>query len=292
MMRYIITLIFLAFCSIAVSSCSDGPGNLHLPPRRQAPKPTQAVQALETRTNKLGMRFVLLPPGYFALGLAREQGGMADESPVTRSIFHAGTYMGETEVTQAQWQTVMGSNPSAISADKTHEIRNAYNVQVLQRIGPENPVDSVSWLDVQEFIARLNTLDPSSQYRLPTEAEWEYAAKAGSEDPLFAFNENRFPIVTGAQSLYSTMRGGVTFPVKSFPPNAWGLYDMDGNLREWCADTYGPYQATRRQGQLKVNRGPCWIDPQNVRITQRYCNNETVRAPFLGFRLVMTLGKH
>jgi formylglycine-generating enzyme required for sulfatase activity len=122
-----------------------------------------------------------------------------------------GFELGKYELTQAQWEAVMGANPS--------EMRD-----------PELPVETVSWEDVQAFFGRLNTLDDGYRYRLPTEAEWEYAARAGTNDPSVANLD-----AVGWSRDNSDKR---THPVGQKLPNAWGLYDMQGNVFEWCADWF------------------------------------------------------
>lgn len=270
-------------------SCSDGPGNLTLPHDRLQQDIRVPLTPQASKTNSIGMRFVLIPSGSFHMGLPVEQGGLPDEAPVHEVAILKAFYMGESEVTQRQWIALMGSNPSVFRRDNLDAIHNVYNAHVSQRINDNNPVDSVSWIDAQEFIRRLNSIETDKFYRLPTEAEWEYTAKAGSTDPIFQFSQNKFAVLSGAESLYSSMRGGVTFPVKSFTPNAWGVYDMDGNLREWCEDDYHAYNSQGGTPTLKVNRGPCWIDPQSLRITQRNCNFETFKSSFIGFRLVLSI---
>lgn len=278
-------------CCILVASslsCTDSPGNMKLPePGRSLHHTSSSQYSQNSITNTLGMRFVLIPSGSFSLGMPVESGGLPDENPVSEALIPKAFYFCDTEVTQRQWLAVMGTSPSIFSRVNIKAIQNVYNAHVSSKISENNPVECVSWNDVKEFIRRINAIDNEHHYRLPTESEWEYAAKAGREDYLFPF-QNKFAVLSGTNSLYSSMRGGITFPVKSFQPNAWGLYDMDGNVREWCEDEYRPYGAPDQSTNLKVNRGPCWIDPQNFRITQRYCNFDDFRAPFLGFRLVMS----
>jgi formylglycine-generating enzyme required for sulfatase activity len=119
--------------------------------------------------------------------------------------------IGKFEVTQAKWEAVMGSNPSSSR-------------------GPSKPVDSVSWEDAQEFILRLNALDPDYRYRLPTEAEWEYAGRAGSAAADVEAAD------ADAYGWFNTNARGESHPVGEKRPNAWGLYDMRGNVQEWAED--------------------------------------------------------
>jgi len=134
----------------------------------------------------------------------------ADEKPAHRVQMTKAFEIGKYEVTQAQWQAVMGSNPSTIKGD-------------------ERPVETISKTDAQDFLARLNTRNDGYRYHLPTEAEWEYAARAGS---------NRAPSLDEV-AWYAANSGDETHPVGQKKSNAWGLYDMLGNVREWVEDLYG-----------------------------------------------------
>lgn len=128
-------------------------------------------------------------------------------------------YIGKYEVTQGQWMAVMGSNPSVFNADKVGENTDLF------------PVDNVTWKMVQEFLAKLNEKDSIYQYRLPTEFEWEYAARAGN-DSLLSWSETR------EQAWIQQTNKGTTKPVGTKKPNPWGLYDMLGNVWEWVEDYY------------------------------------------------------
>jgi formylglycine-generating enzyme required for sulfatase activity len=154
------------------------------------------------------IEFVSIPPGTFMMG---SNLGDEDEKPVHSVTISKPFEFGRTEVTQAQWQAVMLSNPS-----------------FYKECGGSCPVERVSWDDIQGFLARLNEWEDGYTYRLPTEAEWEYAARAGTSDQV--------PL-----GWYKLNCAGKTHPVGERSPNAWGLYDMDGNIAEWCADLYGPY---------------------------------------------------
>ena len=172
-----------------------------------------------------------------------------------------GFYMGVYTVTQEQWQTVMGNNPSFFE-------------------GENLPVESVSWDDCQEFIKKLREKD-KKQYRLPTEAEWEYACRAGTKTP-FHFGET---ISTDQANyngeIYGTGKKGVsrgkTIPVGSFPANAFGLHDMHGNVFQWCQDWVGHYPQKEvvdpqgpEKGAERVLRGGSWsINPQVCRSASR-----------------------
>ncbi|MEW6080004.1 MAG: SUMF1/EgtB/PvdO family nonheme iron enzyme [Thermodesulfobacteriota bacterium] len=233
-------------------------------------------------TNDLGMTFVWIEPGGFQMGSpSKEQGRYGDEvqHPV---ILTRGFYLQTTEVTQGQWKKIMNDNPA-----------------FFKECGDNCPVEQVSWNDVRGFISRLNK-KTGRIYRLPTEAEWEYACRAGTTG-LFHTGD----CLTDAQanydsaiSFYGCPRGklrGKPVPVKSFPPNAWGLYDMHGNVWEWCADWYGDYPsgsvkdpAGPDSGASRVNRGGCWNrDAVYCRSAIRNDDAPDSRFNNLGFRLVL-----
>ncbi len=178
--------------------------------------PPQPLAAPKTLRNSLGMEFVLLPAGTLQMGSSASE-GYHDEQPVHTVHLTRPFYLGKYEVTQGQWQAVMGSNPSLFTGD------------------PNRPVENVSWNDVQEFIRRLNAQEGATLYRLPTEAEWEYAARAGTTT-RWSFGDDASQLAR--YSWYSENAGGQTHPVGQLLPNPWGLYDMYGNVWEWVQDWY------------------------------------------------------
>jgi len=206
--------------------------------------------------NSLGMEFVRIPAGSFVMGSPesekeRDRYETRDETRHRVTLTRA-FYLQTTEVTQAQWQAVMGNNPSRFQ-------------------GANRPVEQVSWNEVQEFIRKLNQWDEGT-YRLPTEAEWEYAARAGTTTP-FGIGNGRDLNSTQANfngnDTYGRGKEGVeraeTKPVQTFVPNAWGLYDMHGNVWEWVQDWDGAYptEAVRdpqgpSSGENMVLRGGSW----------------------------------
>ncbi|MCL2590255.1 MAG: formylglycine-generating enzyme family protein [Betaproteobacteria bacterium] len=170
----------------------------------------------ENVTNTLGMEFILVQPGVFLMGCS--EGDMecqGDERPQHPVKISEAFYLGKFEVTQAQWTKIMGNNPSRFR-------------------GESRPVENVSWDDTQEFIRRLNALEGTTKYRLPTEAEWEYAARTGVATK-FPFEAGR----AGDHVWYWNNADGQTHPVGEKQPNPWGLHDMHGNVWEWVQDWYG-----------------------------------------------------
>ncbi len=217
-----------------------------------------------------GIEFVWVPAGSFTMGSpANEQGHSPDEVQHNVTLSQ-GFWLGKYEVTQAQWQRVMGSNPSTFKGD-------------------DLPVEMVSWDNIQQFMSKLNKSE-SGPYRLPTEAEWEYACRAGSTG---AYGNGDGPL--NDYGWYSANSGSNTHAVGRKQPNAWGLYDMHGNVWEWCQDWYkedyppdavtdptGPSSGTNR-----VLRGGSWNNnPASCRATNRIGTNPTYSDNGFGFRVV------
>lgn len=168
-------------------------------------------------TNSTGMEFVLIPAGEFDMGSPQNEAGRDDdEGPVHRVKIANAFYMSKYEVTQKQWRDVMGTDPSYFKSDSL-------------------PVEQVSWNEVQEFISRLNEKEGIDKYRLPSEAEWEYAARAGTTT-RFYFGDDASKL--GDYEWYDVNSGRETHEVGQKKPNPWGLYDMNGNVWEWMQDVY------------------------------------------------------
>ena len=184
---------------------------------------------------------------------------LSDESPV-HDVTLSDYYIGETEVTQELWQAVMGSNPSRFIGD-------------LQR-----PVENVSWNDCQAFVRKLNELT-GGNFRLPTEAEWEYAARGGQKSRDYKFSgSNNIDDV----AWYWDNSNNTTHPVKAKSPNELGIYDMSGNVWEGCEDWYGDYNSAAQtnpkgasSGVYRVDRGGGW----NYNATNCRCTNRKVKFP-------------
>jgi formylglycine-generating enzyme required for sulfatase activity len=154
-------------------------------------------------------------------------------------------YLQTTEVSQAQWNRVMGDNPSNF-----------------KNCGDDCPVEQVSWNDAQKFISKLNQMEATNKYRLPTEAEWEYACKAKTET-AYSFGDEVDKL--GEYAWYTDNSEGQTHPGGKKKPNAWRLYDMHGNVREWVQDWYGDYPSNSvvdpkgpDKGEKRVLRGGSW----------------------------------
>ena len=232
-----------------------------------------AAEPSKTWANTLGMAFVLIPAGSFEMG---SESGDADEQPVQPVTIDKPFYVGQFEVTQAQWHAVMENDPSQFTDD------------------PNRPVESVSWNDAQEFIAKLNTMEPGATYRLPTEAEWEYAARAGST-AAYAFGGDAAQL--DAYAWYADNAGNTTHPVGEKQPNAWGVHAMHGGVWEWVQDRYGPYPSETvtesvgpPPGNRRVIRGGSWLSPaEDCRAASRSHAHPTFRGANVGFRLVRTI---
>jgi formylglycine-generating enzyme required for sulfatase activity len=254
--------------------------------RPSSPKPGSAAR---TRN---GIELVYVPPGEFMMG---SENGEAVEKPVHRVTIREGFYMGKYEVTQAQWQAVMGNNPSYFKGDNL-------------------PVEKVSWDDAISFIAKLNAHNNGYTYRLPSEAEWEYACRAGTTgdhagalDSLAWYGNNSgrqyldVREIAGTDSVNFVKRladnGNQTHPVGAKQPNAFGLFDMHGNVWEWCHDWYhDDYNGAPSDGRAwesggeqkyRVLRGGSWTDfGTNCDSTDRYWPIMGDHKSFIGFRVV------
>lgn len=246
-------------------------GNLptSIPSIENTPKNNSEINNNPAR-NSIGMEFVKVPSGSFTRG---DNKGFADEQPAHLVTISKDFWMGKTEVTQGQWKAVMGNNPSHFKS-----------------CGDNCPVESVSWGDVQRFIARLNAKG-EGKYRLPTEAEWEYACRAGST-AKYSFGDDISYL--DEYAWYSANSGGKTQPVATKQPNKWGLYDMHGNVWEWCEDLFGNYpkgSVTDPKGTssrpYRINRGGGWFfKAPHLRAGVRFNASPAFRGSGLGFRLI------
>lgn len=222
--------------------------------------------------NGIKYNMVWVDGGTFRMGATSEQGSeISDEKPV-HSVTLSGYYIGKTEVTQALWQAVMGSNPSYFEGD-------------------DLPVEQVSWDDCQEFIRKLNSLT-GQNFRLPTEAEWEFACRGGNNSRGYKYSGSNY---IDNVAWYDGNSGDKTHPVATKSPNELGIYDMSGNVWEWCADWYGDYSSGRQTnpkgpygGSSRVDRGGCWYNfARYCRSSFRYDDGPTFRYDYLGLRLAL-----
>ncbi|MFP4058141.1 MAG: formylglycine-generating enzyme family protein [Candidatus Brocadiia bacterium] len=232
------------------------------------------------------MTLVLIPPGEFMMGSPEDEELRRDEEHQHRVRITKPFWMGKYEVTQEQWETVMGANPSRFNGDR-------------------NPVESVCWIHVQDFLAKANARLRSAPLALPTEAQWEYACRAGTATPFHfgdtlstdqANYDGEYPYGDGRKGVYRER----TMPVGSFPPNAWGLHNMHGNVCEWCADWYEEHYYERSptedppgpsDGLGRLLRGGSWYsDPWLCRSSDRASNVSAYAADGYGFRVVASCG--
>jgi len=224
-----------------------------------------------------GMTFVELPPGTFEMGSPAGESDREAGEVQHRVTLSRPTWMAIHEVTQRQWFEVMGTRPSHFAGDD------------------ERPVERVSWDDAHAFLARLSAHAAGSRFRLPTEAEWEYACRAGTHT-AFALGDALSPTQANIGRLVGNrLEGrGQTTAVGSFTPNAWGLYDLHGNVWEWVEDAHCPYVVDgpsdpvgRCASPLKVIRGGSWaFSAANARCALRYTHRPQDVGYSLGFRVV------
>lgn len=239
-------------------------------------------------TNSIEMKLAWIPPGTFVMGSPPgELQRLADERQFRVEITK-GFYLGVHLVTQKQWQAVMGNNPS-------------------QTRGDDLPVEMVSWDECQDFVKKLSAKE-GKRYRLPTEAEWEYACRAGTTTPFhFGDTISSDQANYHANGVYGKGVKGLfrakTTAVDLFTANAWGLKDMHGNVYQWCEDWYGPYPQTEssaasrqtdyrndKQAQARVARGGAWpADPVACRTANRCQFAPGHRCSYLGVRVCLSL---
>jgi len=247
---------------------------------RLSPEPTP--ESAGKFTNSLGMELVYIKQDNFMMGSPSSELGNCYVENLHLIKLTKGFYMQTTEVTQGQWKAVMGSNPSHF-----------------KNCGDDCPVETVSWNDAQEFIRKLNKKEGVNRYRLPTEAEWEYAARAGSTT-AFAngeISENYdYDANLDAMGWYHGNSSWKTHRVAGKKPNRWWLYDMHGNVEEWCQDWLEkswPSSAIDPTGPLsgsdRVYRGGCWRSGHMYcRSAYRDGSEPDDRSFYLGFRLALS----
>jgi formylglycine-generating enzyme required for sulfatase activity len=256
-----------------------------VPPKQETPPDTVSVadkidcKTVKTITNSIGMEFVLIPHGEFMMGSPESESGRYDDENQHKVTLTKDFYMQTTEVTQGQWKAIMGDNPSSF-----------------KDCGDDCPVENVSWDDAQAFIEKLNKKERKN-YRLPTEAEWEYAARARSQ-AAYSFGDDAGQL--SEYAWYSANSGSGTHKVGDKKPNDWCLYDMHGNVWEWVSDWYGAYPAsdvvdptgTEDSSVKRVLRGGSWrSSAQDCRCANRSRFAPSYRFVNGGFRLALSLGQ-
>jgi eukaryotic-like serine/threonine-protein kinase len=249
------------------------------------------TEELGNTSNTIGLTMVKISAGQFLMGSEGEEGRLDAESP-QHQVKVSEFFIGQTLVTQAQWQQVMGNNPSEYKGNG------------------KLPVENISWQDANEFCQKLSQ-QTQRKYRLPTEAEWEYACRAGTTTP-FHFGNTISSEVANYRAQDWNDNGKIrpgkygdgklgefrnkTTPVGNFPPNGFGLYDLHGNLREWCQDRWHKnYQGAPSDGSAwlsdndasRILRGGSWLDaPNRCRSASRYYKSLNERYKAIGFRVV------
>jgi len=231
---------------------------------------------LNATADSIGMKLRLIPAGEFMMGSPATESDREDDETQHRVSITKPFYLGVTEVTQEQYQTVMGTNPSQFK-------------------GPQNPVERVNWADAVEFCRKLSAMPAEKtagyEYRLPTEAEWEYACRSGTTT-AYGFGDDASGL--GDYGWFRGNSDSSTHPVGEKKPNAWDLYDMHGNVWEWCQDWYGDYPSGSAtdptgatSGSLRVFRGGCWyFNARYCRSAYRTGGTPVYRNFILGFRVL------
>ncbi len=244
--------------------------------KRQTPKKENSGKtkpSSESVIKRLSANMVRVEGGTFTMGATPEQWSDAysDEKPAHR-VTVSSFYIGKYEVTQEEWEAVMGSNPSHFK-------------------GAKRPVENVDWDDCRQFIRKLNALT-GKNFRMLTEAEWEFAARGGNKSRGYKYAGS--PILDDV-GWYDSNSSGTTHEVGKLNPNELGLYDMSGNVYEWCADWYGSFESGAQtnptgasSGSYRVCRGGAWcIEARFSRLSFRSKNNPDFPDIYFGLRLAL-----
>lgn len=224
-----------------------------------------------------GMGFMLIPAGEFEMGSPFEdENGLDFEHPTHKVTLKTPFYMSKYQVTQKHWKKIMGSNPSHFK-------------------GEDRPVEMVSWDDVQEFIKKLNEKESTDKYRLPSEAEWEYACRAGTQTTYFFGND---AAKLTEYAWYTENSGSKTHPAGMKKPNLWGLYDMNGNVWEWVQDSWhenynespsngSAWEDREEEKPYRLSRGGSWFCTIDFcRSASRFRRDPEKKISNMGFRLL------
>ena len=254
-----------------------GPAEKEPPVQAQKNEPLKKEETVPPKyvTNDLGMKFAWIPPGSFLMGSPEGEKGRKRDETQHKVTLTRGFYMGVYSVTQEEWQAVMGNNPSSFKGEKNL------------------PVDMVSWNDCQAFIKKLREKD-KKLYRLPSEAEWEYACRAGTTT-AYSFGDDNSML--GQYAWFSENSEKKTHPVGQKKPNQLGLFDMHGNVWQWCQDLYGDYPQKEvvdptgpEEGKQPVLRGGSWAySPDRCRSAVRIKVLPGNRRDYFGLRVCFCL---
>lgn len=253
-----------------------------------ATKPTQSEsypQELRTETftvNGVTFNMIRVEGGTFTMGATAEQQSPGDDEKPTHRVTLSSYMIGKTEVTQELWQAVMGKSLQQIVNENgwsTYGVGNNY------------PMYDISWNDCQDFVRKLNALTGQS-FRLPTEAEWEFAARGGTKSKGYQYSGSN---TLGDVAWYTDNSGSKTHPVATKSPNELGIYDMSGNVWEWCQDWHGSYSSSAQtnpqgpsSGYSRVFRGGCWANfARGCRSADRYFYDPADSTCKLGLRLAL-----
>lgn len=286
-----------------------------------------AQESISITVNGVSFKMVKVQGGSFTMGGTSEQGSdVYDDEKPTHRVTLSNYYIGETEVTQQLWKAVMGNNPSRFGPKETNVAKCSYDsfvadakqlnakkpgtvriptrqewdaAMVTTSGSMKRPVEQISWDDCQEFIRRLNQLT-GRNFRMPTEAEWEFAARGGVKSRGYKYSGSN-NIGTVAWYYENAYDKGESSPdygthnVKTKQPNELGLYDMSGNVYEWCSDWFGDYSSAAQtnpkgasSGSGRVYRGGSWsFYARYCRVSLRDYISPSIRGSYLGLRLAL-----
>lgn len=324
MKKIIILLVLLLTAGVTVATAQkrtkSSKGGQSAKAQSATPK-SNAGSATQTFTvNGVSFKMVAVQGGSFTMGATSEQGNDAwDVEKPAHQVQVSSFLIGQTEVTQELWQAVMGGNPSEFAPKRSDASRCSYDgfvadakrlndkrpgtvkiptrsewdaAMVTSSGSMKRPVENVSWDDCQAFLRKLNQLT-GKNFRLPTEAEWEYAARGGNKSRGYKYSgsNNLGNVAWYWESIPSQKEGASgygTQPVAAKSPNELGVYDMSGNVQEWCQDKYYEYDGSKVEGSDRVSRGGSWGDSARYcRVSDRNINSLGYRSIGLGLRLAL-----